>query len=328
MTDKTGSRDARTHTAFEDRLELAAPSGARLNVYRQAAAAPARGIVHVNHGVAEHAARYGRFARALAAAGWHVYAHDHRGHGGTRAPDAPPGVFSLGGDGIGKVMADCAAVQDHARAAHGGLPVVMFGHSMGGLIAMNHALAHAERLAGVAVWNANLARGIAAHAARIVLGWERLRLGSDVPSRLLPRLTFAAWAKAAGDGRTPFDWLSHVEAEVDAYIADPLCGWDPSVGLWQAVFAMMRRGADVAGASARARALPFHLVGGGKDPATANGAAVRAQAERLRRAGFADVTVAIYPDGRHETLNDRVAGPATAHLLVWLDTHVRRDAAG
>ena len=83
---------------------------------RAVADGPARAVVQINHGLAEHAARYARFADFLAARGFHTYAHDHRGHGFTTAPDAPPGRFGTA-DGGAKVIADVAAVHD--LIAHG-----------------------------------------------------------------------------------------------------------------------------------------------------------------------------------------------------------------
>ena len=166
--------------------ELESPTGATLAVRHEQAAGKARGIIQINHGLAEHSARYARFARALSEAGYHVYAHDHRGHGETRASDAPPRVFSLEGNGSGKAIADIEAVQTHARKTHPGLPLISFGHSMGGLLAMKHALAHPEGLSAVAVWNSNFSGGIAGRAAQAILRFEKFRLGSDVPSRILP----------------------------------------------------------------------------------------------------------------------------------------------
>lgn len=296
---------------FDQAKRIASTSGADINCYVKNAASVGRCIVHINHGLAEHAERYARFATKLSEAGCHVYAHDHRGHGKTKAKDAPQGVFSLDGDGVAKVMLDCKAVQDNARAKHPELPLVMFGHSMGGLITMNYALTHAERLAGAAVWNSNFSGGPAGRLAQGILHYERFRLGSDVPSRLLPKLTFEAWAKKIPNRRTDFDWLSHNEKEVDAYIADPNCGWNASVSLWQDIFDMIFDGGDVRSASAKAKTLPIQLLGGGKDPATDNSKATQAHCKRLNSGKFTAVKKIVFPSARHETLNDTDQDAAT-----------------
>ena len=306
-----------------DPSTLASPTGAALAVYRRRAEPPARGVVQVNHGLAEHAARYARFAAFLGARGYHVYAHDHRGHGATSAADAPARMFAASG-GVDKVIADVHAVQDHVARQHPGLPLIVFGHSMGGLIALDAALVRSSHLAGVAVWNANFSAGVAGRAARAVLAWERFRLGSDVPSRLLPRLTFGAWASKIRDAKTLFDWLSHDEAEVAAYIADPLCGWDASVSMWRDVFDLVFRGADDRSFSNLRRDLPFHLVGGADDPSTGGGRTVTALANRLGRMGFSNLASTVYPQDRHESLNELNRDATMRDFAVWADEIVRR----
>ena len=229
--------------AFDTQRRLVSPSGASLNLYTRRADGPPRAVVQINHGLAEHAARYGRFADFLASRGFHSYAHDHRGHGFTTAPDAPPGRFGTpsGGD---KVIADVAAVHDLIGSEHPGLPVVLFGHSMGGLIAANFLQAHPDAVDAAAIWNANFSAGLPGRAALAILAWEKFRLGSDVPSRLLPRLTFQAWGRQVPGHATPFDWLSRDPDEVRKYIDDPLCGWDASVSLWRDLFGFIFAGAD------------------------------------------------------------------------------------
>ena len=100
---------------FDDQRTVASPTGASLNLHTRLASAPARAVVQINHGLAEHAARYERFADFLAARGFHSYAHDHRGHGFTTAPDAPPGRFGTP-SGQEKVIADVAVIHDLIRA--------------------------------------------------------------------------------------------------------------------------------------------------------------------------------------------------------------------
>jgi len=304
--------------AFDNRRSLDSPTGAVLNLLVKKAAGPARGVMQINHGLAEHAGRYARFASHLAAHGFHVYAHDHRGHGGTTAPDAPPRTFARG-NGAEKVIADVLAVHDLIADEHPGLPVIVFGHSMGGLVALNFVARHSRHIAAAAIWNANFSAGAAERLARLILLWERFRLGSDMPSRLLPKLTFQAWGRQVAGRRTDFDWLSRDPTEVDAYIADPLCGWDASVSLWRDLFDLIFHGATDRNFADVRKELPFHLVGGDKDPATAGGRAVRDLDTRLRRMGFSEVTARIYPGTRHESLNEINRDQISSDFVDWLE---------
>lgn len=304
--------------AFDDQRICNSPTGAALNLYVRHATGPARAVVQVNHGLAEHAARYARFADFLAARGFCIYAHDHRGHGRTRAPDAPPGRFASD-NGVEKVLADVGAVHDLIAAENPGMPVILFGHSMGGLIGLNFLLRHSGRVRAAAIWNANFSAGLAGRAALALLAWERFRLGSDVPSRLLPKLTFRAWGRAVPGHRTPFDWLSRDAAEVEKYSADPLCGWDASVSMWRDVFGFIFAGADDRNFSAMRRDLPLLLVGGEQDPATDGGKAVTHLAARMRRMGFSNLFSRIYADTRHESLNELNRDAVMADFAAWLD---------
>ncbi|HEX2019446.1 MAG TPA: alpha/beta fold hydrolase, partial [Aurantimonas sp.] len=222
---------------FDHQATIDSRSGAALHVYSRKAAATPRGIVLIFHGLAEHAGRYARLAGELADAGYHVFAHDHRGHGSTVAADAVLRRFARKG-GAEKVMLDCRSLHVHARTNHPGLPVAVLGHSMGGIIAMNYGERHGADLAGLAVWNADLSTGLEERIGRAALKVERALKGSDVPSRLLQRATFDAWGKAIEPRRTMFDWLSHDPAAVDAYIADPLCGFSPSVSMMEDVLSL------------------------------------------------------------------------------------------
>ncbi|MCY0096074.1 alpha/beta fold hydrolase [Hoeflea ulvae] len=305
---------------------LSSPTGAKLAVRHMPAEGQARGVVQINHGLAEHAARYQRFAAFLAARGYHVYAHDHRGHGATRAPDAMPGAFAAR-DGASKVIADVAAIHALIAERHPGLPVVTFGHSMGGLIALNFAEAHPGASAALAVWNSNFNAGMAGRAGQAFLAIEAFFKGSDTPSVILPKLTFQTWARAMPNRRTDYDWLSHDAAEVDLYVADPLCGWDATVGMWRDVFALIYAGGSSDRLKQLPKALPIHLIGGDEDPATDKGAAVKWLAEQMRKAGFTNVTARVLPGTRHETLNEVDRDEAMADFVTWLDSQIAAPPA-
>ena len=311
-------------SGFDQQSTLSSPTGATLNLFHQPPGKTARGIVQINHGLADRASRFAGFAEYLSQQGFAVFAQDHRGHGETTAPDAPVGIFAKAppGSAYEKVLADVLCVNEHARSQYPDLPVITFGHSMGGLIAMNFALSHPDRQAALAVWNSNFKMGIDGRLAQAVLATERMLLGSDVPSRVLPKMTFAAWGKAIPDAETEFDWLSHDREKVAAYVDDPLCGWDASVSLWQDIFAMAFRGGNTQALSALPRPLPIHLVGGGQDPATNHGTAVSWMARHMRAQGFENVTLNLYDGLRHETLNESAPPGATGAMddfTAWLN---------
>ena len=301
---------------FPERKTILSSTGAMVNLYVHTPSGHPRGVVQINHGLAEHAARYARFAQALASHDFATYAHDHRGHGHTKAPDAPLGSFGAK-QARPLVIADVLAVHDEIARDHPDVPVIAFGHSMGALITMSFVQQHSRRIAGAAIWNGNFSAGLLGRAAQAILAWEQFRLGSDVPSRILPRLTFETWATQQSDNRTPFDWLSRDQAEVDRYVDDPLCGWNPSVGMWRGVFDFVFAGADDARFIDIRKDLPLHLLGGERDPATSFGRAVEDLQRRLRRMGFLNLQSKVYPETRHESLNELNRDIITQDFVEW-----------
>ena len=303
--------------SFAHTSTLDSPTGAALRFYHEPAIGKPRGVVQINHGLAEHAARYARFAKALSVAGFHAYAHDHRGHGFTTAKDAPLGRFAEK-EGAARVLDDVLAVRNHASTAHPGLPLVIFGHSMGGLIGMNSVLRDPHGLTGAGIWNCNFSAGALGRLAQFILASERMFLGSDVPSMVLPKLTFGDWSKKETDGRTPFDWLSRDHAEVDKYVADPLCGWNASVSMWQDVFGLVFTGANNVSFAKVPKSLPFNLHGSRHDPSTDFSKATSELYKRMQTMGFTNVAMEIGADDRHECLNDLNRDEVTTAFITWL----------
>lgn len=303
---------------FAETQRLDSPTGATIAYHHDQAKGDARGILLISHGLADRSGRYEAFAGAMASRGFHVYAHDHRGHGETVAADAPIGRFARR-NGVEMVIADVLAMRELAAAAHPGLPIILFGHSMGGLISLNTAVTHPDKFDAVTVWNSNFNTGLAGRAAQLVLKTERMFKGSDVPSGPLPKLTFGAWGKSIAGRRTEFDWLTRVPEQVDRYINDPLCGFDASVSLWLDIFELSFRAPQNAYLDRLRRDMPIHLVGGGKDPATDNGKAISWLSNHLKSAGFSHVTTIIHPDMRHETLNEIGADQAVSDFADWCE---------
>lgn len=288
---------------FHTATTLKTSTGAVLRLYVAPASGRPLGVVQINHGLCEHAGRYGPFACFLAERGFHVYAHDHRGHGATAASGAPKGAFGPR-PAARNVLADALDVHRHISESHPGLPIILFGQSMGAMIVLALLARHSLPVAGIAAWNMPFPSRLTARAAQAALAWERFRLGSDVPSRLMPLFTFRTWVNAVPKARTPFDWLSRDSESIETFMDDPSCGFEPTGGLWEALFdfslAITAPGAFVA----LRKDLPIQLVGGAADPVTGNGRSVRRLESHLRGKGFLNLEPRIYEENRHESLNE------------------------
>ncbi len=303
------------------RFVIDSPTGAVLNVRSWTPDAEPAALLLILHGLAEHGARYDATARRLAALGIATYAHDHRGHGSTTALDAPLRRFASR-EGVRKLVRDVHAVRERAQAEHPGLPVFVLGHSLGGAIAIHYARRFGGGLSGCLVWNAGLRFGWQARVGVAALRVEKMLKGSDVASQVFQRATVDGWAKSIANRRTDADWLSHDPAEADAYVADPLCGWTPTVSMAEDIVTLARENSSHEALSQLPHDLPIHCLGGSEDPVTLGGTEVARLAERLREAGSREVEFAIVKGARHETLNE--AEPWRSEALQALEGFVER----
>ncbi len=280
--------------------------------YRRWDAAEPRGAVVVAHGLSEHSARYGRFADALVEAGFTTYAIDHQGHG--RTSDST-GVGKLGPRGMEGVLDDLGRLIEIAGSAVDG-PTVLFGHSMGSMIAQGFVARDDAGLAGYILSGCPGLTG--PEGAEMVAGIEAAVAAGmgDKPVDLL-----GGFNEPFEPARTPYDWLSRDADEVDAYVADPLCGdgMPPTYGFLGEMLKLGVEGLSPEGVARTPSSLPVLLVTGEADPVSAMGEQVRGLEGALRDAGL-DVTAHYYPGARHEVLNETNRDEVTAHILTWIKT--------
>lgn len=284
--------------SFEN-FKFPRPDGVELHVYHQRAEAP-RASLLLAHGMAEHGARYERFAEKLAARGIESFIPDHRGHGHT-ARDAEE-LGHLGDqNGFNAARDDLLALVEHIHAKNGGLPVLVFGHSMGSFLVQS-MLAEGPRVAGVIFSGSNGPPPAIASLGRLVARFERLRLGARGRSPILHALTFKSYNDHFKPTRTEADWLSRDLEQVDLYNEDPLAGYNCTTSTWIALLDALP-GLLKKSALARWPRVPIHLVSGDEDPVGDYGKGVLRLDELLAQAGF-DVKLDLYRGGRHEMLNE------------------------
>ena len=280
-------------------------------------------IVQVAHGMAEHSGRYERFAQALTGAGYAVYAEDHRGHG--RTSDGDDTGYLTDSDGWNAVVEDLAAVTARASSEHPGLPVVLFGHSMGSFLSRSYAMAHGHDLAALVLCGTAGDPGALGKVGKGVAALEARTLGRRHTSKTMNTLTFGQYNAAFKPNRTDFDWLSRDPVEVDAYIADPRCGEVFTAGFYVDLLGgleQINRDDQVARIPDD---LPVLLISGDMDPVGGKaGKGVTAVAAQLRKAGVRDVTLTLYPGARHELLNETNRDEVTADVLAWVAARLTR----
>ena len=283
-----------------DTFSYRSADGRQLAGYRWAAdnGQTVAGVVVLVHGMGEHVRRYDHVADALTSAGFVVYGHDHRGHGASLAATDEAG--HLGPNGWSALVDDLKLAIDRAKSDHPGLPVAMIAHSMGSFATQQFLLDHGTDIDAVALTG----------TAALDLLEPALDLSSD--------LDLSAFNAPFQPARTDFDWLSRDESIVDAYLADPLCGFGIDAASAKDMFAGARRLADPSEVAHMPHYLPLYIAVGSKDPVNADLALLWALVDRYRDAGLSDVTVRVYDDGRHEILNEINRGEVIDDLLKWL----------
>ncbi|WP_280304495.1 alpha/beta hydrolase [Nocardia abscessus] len=253
-----------------------------------------RGVVQIAHGMGEYAERYSHLAERLAALGYAVYANDHRGHGHSMT--GTPG--DLGDNGWNLLVEDMVTLTTILRDKHPGLPVILFGHSLGSFAVQQYLLDHAD------------------------LVDEVVLCGTTAVDEL-----FVDIAAAQGDllalfnrefepTRTSADWLSRDEARVDAYLAHPWCGFeiDPANMALLATVATERL-AEPRGIRSD---LPLYVMVGDADPLNDKLRLSDLQVQRYRDAGLTDITYRVYPDARHEIVNELNRDEVENDLIDWI----------
>ena len=277
-----------------------------------------KAVIQLVHGMAEHIDRYDAPARYLAQRGYLVVGHTHLGHG----PRAEIKGYFAREQGWQHLIDDVHALRQRTQREHPGLPYFILGHSMGSFIVRCYLREHAEGLAGCVLSGSGYVPKATALAGIVTSNLVCLFGGEKKPSALIDKLGFSSSNKPFAPSRTPYDWLSRVDAEVDKYIADPDCGFLFTGSGYRDFFRGMERLADLSEMRKIPKDLPLLLLSGDRDPVGGMGEGVKRVAEEFRQAGLTDVTVKLYPEGRHEMFNEINRDEVCADLAAWLDARL------
>ncbi|HWF01060.1 MAG TPA: alpha/beta hydrolase [Caulobacteraceae bacterium] len=276
----------------QTRFRYDGADGTPLAGFRWSAGGPSRAMLQLAHGAGEHSGRYREPLTPIVEAGFEIWTADHRGHGLTS------GMAHLGDFGPGGAPAaveDMASLARLARAERPDLPLLLMGHSMGAMFSQAFLPNHSDLIDA------------------LVLS------GTAGPGPIDPGRINAPFEPA----RTPYDWLSRDEAEVDRYIADPFCSIRFTADSQASFLTLRERELNVASLSRVRSGLPVYVFVGDADPINDQLRRLQPLIDVYREAGLA-VTLKVYPGGRHEMLNETNRTEVVDDLLAWLQATLPR----
>lgn len=258
-------------------------------------------VIQILHGMAEHIGRYDDFARYLNSKGYVVLGDDHRGHGKTAGKDNLGKVPE--GDCFFDTVQDEIAITKYAADTYG-LPVIIFGHSYGSFLTQAYIQRNSGAIAGAVLCGSACQNGMDVKAGKILAKLQCAVCGADASAGLIRKMSFGAYDAQFITEKKEFAWGNRDDKEREKYLADPMCNFTLSLGFYKSFFKALSKIYRSKNLSNIRKDLPLFIISGDRDPVGGNGKLVSKLYEKYIDAGLANVSMKLYPEARHEILNE------------------------
>ncbi|HCJ01582.1 MAG TPA: alpha/beta hydrolase [Clostridiales bacterium] len=274
-------------------------------------------VVQIAHGMGEHCGRYNDFASFLNKNGFLVVAEDHRGHGKTCGNIEDLGKVE--GDSYHDTIGDMIALTKYAEKKFK-LPIVLFGHSYGSFLTQGYIERNGGALSGVVLSGSAYMNTTQVAFGRLVAKIQNALFGGRKPAKLIAKLSFGAYDKQFKSENQPFAWLTRDKEVIKKYIEDVYCGasYTMSIGFQKSFFYGLKGVYRSSELQKIPKDLPIFIAGGDRDPVGGNGALVSKLYDQYKGLGIKDVAVKLYPEARHEILNEINKEEVYADILAFI----------
>lgn len=282
----------------------------------------AKGVVQIVHGMCEYKERYEGFIDYLTQNGYIVFAHDHRGHGGSVTANENLGYF---GDKKGEAIVDDAAlVTDEIRRLYPGLSVTLFGHSMGSLVVRAYIQKYEEKIDKLIVCGSPSKNSLAGFGLMLNGVISAFR-GKKYRSRLMANAsTGGGDDKFPGEGKNA--WLTRDKTVVEKYNADEKCNFVFSCNGFSNLLHLVKNAYKKKKYPAKHSDLPIFFMAGADDPVIGSEKKWLEAQQFLRDVGYKNVTGKLYPKMRHEILNELGKEEVYADALAFIEKSAEKQA--
>lgn len=279
-----------------------------------------KGILILVHGMAEHIDRYEPFAAFMCDKGFIVAGNEHLGHG--RSVGSNPKGYFCKRDAATVVVRDVHRLKKTVQEEYPGLPIFIFGHSMGSLITRNYLTRYGTGVNGAIICGTLMMPKALLAGMGFICGILRLIQGSKHPSVFMNKMAFGSYCKKIENPRTPFDWLTKDESIVDEYIADKECGFLFTINGFATLKELLSRLHDKSALDRIPKDIPVLFIYGSEDPCGEYGVAVRGVISQYKELGIKDVTGICYEGDRHELLNETDRDTVMNDVNKWITDRI------
>ena len=284
-------------------FQLSSADGLLLQGKHWTSKKPVKAVVQISHGMAEHIDRYDSFARYLTDAGIEVFGHSHRGHGKTAKSKDDLGYLAQS-NGWDLLVDDISDITKMIKEEMPGIPLVLLGHSMGSFAVRNILRKKAKEYDGAVIIGSGWQSPAKVKTAQILSSLVDVITDEKSRSKFMDMVLFSGYNDNVKNSRTSFDWLTRDHEMVRDYIDDPYCGFICTSSFYHDLLTGVSRVMKTSGLDAIPNDMPILIASGDKDPVGNNGKGVKKLYEVYRQNGLENVEMKLYPEGRHEILNE------------------------